>query len=192
MVDLKGKKFGKLTVIERFGSGRREGVFWLCKCACGKEKIINGRSLRNGNTKSCGCLLGNYNRLNPGLSNMRKTIINYKNSAKKRGFEYKLTEEQFHKITQKDCFYCGAKPNNKSKHKGRNGIYLYNGIDRVDNTKGYIIGNAVPCCKRCNHAKKDYTLREFQDWIKKVYKTSIKGQILKMFPSLEKKDGSDR
>jgi len=175
MIDLKGKRFGKLTVIERYGSGKHGGLYWLCKCDCGNEKVIRGYSLRNNTIKSCGCLNG-Y-KLNSGISNMRKTIINYKANAKKRGLEYNLTEEQFKNITQKDCFYCGAKPNNISKHKRHNGSYIYNGIDRVDNTKGYIIGNAVPCCKRCNQAKKDYTLREFQDWIKKVYKTSIGRQI---------------
>ena len=54
-----GQRFGKLQVIAR--SEPPEGVndagtFWLCKCDCGNEKIIMGKSLREGHTRSCGCL----------------------------------------------------------------------------------------------------------------------------------------
>ena len=44
-----------------------------------------------------------------------------------------------------------------------------NGLDRVDNNKGYTIDNVVPCCKRCNYAKNNQTPREFKEWVKKVY-----------------------
>jgi len=49
--NLINKKFGRLTVLEF-----AENYKWLCKCECGKEKIVYGCSLRSGNTKSCGCL----------------------------------------------------------------------------------------------------------------------------------------
>lgn len=56
--DLTGQRFGRLTVMDFVGyktykSGRRR--LWKCKCDCGKEKIIEGASLRNGDTTSCGC-----------------------------------------------------------------------------------------------------------------------------------------
>jgi hypothetical protein len=38
------------------------------------------------------------------------------------------------------------------------GKYVYNGIDRLDNTKGYTIDNIVPCCYKCNVLKKDFTI----------------------------------
>lgn len=53
--DMTGQKFGKLTVIKEAGrSGRK--IDWLCQCECGNQKIINGGSLRQGLTKSCGCI----------------------------------------------------------------------------------------------------------------------------------------
>lgn len=63
MNDLKGKRFGRLTVIkylykkERIIKGKRNGYFYyyLCKCDCGKEKIVNDKNLLRGATKSCGC-----------------------------------------------------------------------------------------------------------------------------------------
>ena len=61
MIDLTGQVFDKLTVIDCAGKlvGRR--YFWNCKCECGNVKAILGTSLRNGNTKSCGC--GKYDGL---------------------------------------------------------------------------------------------------------------------------------
>ena len=55
IIDETGKKYGLLTVLKRYGYYNRM-VTWLCKCNCGKEIVVVGASLRNGNTKSCGCL----------------------------------------------------------------------------------------------------------------------------------------
>lgn len=53
--DMTGLSFGRLTVIRR--DGRQNGrPAWLCECECGKTKTIDGKSLRLGCTKSCGCL----------------------------------------------------------------------------------------------------------------------------------------
>ena len=50
-----GRKFGRLVALKLVGT-RKYCAMWLCKCDCGNEKIVNGYNLRNGNTKSCGCL----------------------------------------------------------------------------------------------------------------------------------------
>lgn len=50
-----GNKYGKLTVLER-AQTKKKGVHWHCRCECGNEVDVLGTSLRNGNTKSCGCL----------------------------------------------------------------------------------------------------------------------------------------
>ena len=55
LVDLTGKQFGRLTVIERFGSSKNGSPLWLCDCECGEKTIVLGDSLRTGKTKSCGC-----------------------------------------------------------------------------------------------------------------------------------------
>lgn len=174
-IDLTGKRFGRWTVIRRSYPNKYNHSRWLCKCECGKERIVIGYSLSSGNTKSCGCLqkerTSESRRLPSGVASMRNTMSNYKVGAEKRGLEWSLSEEQFKEITQKDCHYCGAKPNNNSKGShGNNGNYVYNGLDRIDNFKGYTKDNIVPCCKTCNFAKGDLTLQEFKDWIRKVYK----------------------
>ena len=55
-IDLVGQKFGRLLVLQFIDKNKWRDSFWLCKCDCGKEKIILGKSLKNGDTKSCGCL----------------------------------------------------------------------------------------------------------------------------------------
>ncbi len=55
-IDLTGQKFGRLTIIRRINDDKRGQSYWLCKCNCGEEKVIHGSSLKNGGTKSCGCL----------------------------------------------------------------------------------------------------------------------------------------
>ena len=56
--DLTGRVFNHLTVIERDLS--KKGTYWLCQCDCGNPILTSVRAcnLKNGNTKSCGCLRG--------------------------------------------------------------------------------------------------------------------------------------
>ena len=53
--DLSGNRYGRLEVLSYSHSENRT-AFWLCRCDCGELKAANGYSLRNGATKSCGCL----------------------------------------------------------------------------------------------------------------------------------------
>jgi hypothetical protein len=55
-IDLTGQTFGRLTVIERAPSNGSRDARWKCLCTCGTEKTICSLSLRNGDTKSCGCI----------------------------------------------------------------------------------------------------------------------------------------
>ena len=50
-----GNIYGYLTVIERAES-KNNRAMWLCNCKCGNQVIVAGKLLRNGHTKSCGCL----------------------------------------------------------------------------------------------------------------------------------------
>jgi len=54
--DLTGQKFNKLTVINREPNTKSGQTMWKCQCDCGNFVIVNGRDLKNGHTKSCGCL----------------------------------------------------------------------------------------------------------------------------------------
>ena len=52
---LAGQKFGRWTVLSFHGVQRRYSS-WLCRCDCGTERVVISRSLKNGTSKSCGCL----------------------------------------------------------------------------------------------------------------------------------------
>jgi hypothetical protein len=54
--DLTGKKFGRLTVIERMPNNANNKVVWRCKCDCGNEAVVIGSRLYTGKTVSCGCV----------------------------------------------------------------------------------------------------------------------------------------
>ena len=57
LIDLTGERFGRLTVLERdTNQDQSRSVYWKCLCDCGNEVSVRSRSLRNGDTKSCGCL----------------------------------------------------------------------------------------------------------------------------------------
>lgn len=54
--DETGNVYGRLIVISLSGKDNRGQCVWLCRCSCGNEKIVKGEKLRQGQTKSCGCL----------------------------------------------------------------------------------------------------------------------------------------
>jgi len=167
-IDETGHRYGKLVVIEQAGSDKH-GAKWLCRCDCGKETTILGYSLRHGSTKSCGCLQGSP--LPKGVAAFNHLYSGRERMAKKEGHKWELTKEQVHFLSKQLCHYCGAEPAQIHSGRGRtNGPYIYNGIDRVDNSCGYTMDNVVPCCKVCNFAKKAKTVKEFTDWVTRVYK----------------------
>lgn len=51
-----GNRYGRLTVIRYDHTDKRQGAYWLCACDCGCTSVVKGNRLRNGKTKSCGCL----------------------------------------------------------------------------------------------------------------------------------------
>jgi len=54
LIDLTGKRFGRLTVIARVGS-RKSHAIWRCRCDCGTERAVLSSNLRCGASASCGC-----------------------------------------------------------------------------------------------------------------------------------------
>lgn len=55
-IDLTGQVFGRLRVISKSELRKDNRVCWNCICECGTERVIMGKSLVGGKTKSCGCL----------------------------------------------------------------------------------------------------------------------------------------
>src|SRR2546430_15585796 len=55
--DLKGERFGRLTVLGRDGRDTSGHICWRCRCSCGREVVVVGTSLRLQRTRSCKCLM---------------------------------------------------------------------------------------------------------------------------------------
>lgn len=179
--DVTGLKFNKLIVNEwlgfkNVGNQNKRRSIYKCTCECGNTCEVAQNDLSSGNVKSCGCLVkqgSSYKGDN--YSNISAVMNNYIQSAKRFNREFNLKREDFIKLITDNCYYCGDSPKTEkisyNKHKN---VLLYNGIDRVDNTKGYTIDNTVTCCTECNFMKKDMTKEHFLKIIEKIYTCRIK------------------
>lgn len=168
--DLSGQVIRNWKVIEDTGKRIRRDPIWKCICLkCNKEWEVSGNSLRNksSNCKEC------YYKIIPGKKRIKTSkeqvesqlYARYKCEAKNRSLQFSLTKLEFINYIYKECFYCGKEKSSYQKSEIDKDIIYYNGIDRVDNLKGYELTNCVTCCKQCNVKKKSIT----PDMIKKAY-----------------------
>lgn len=168
-----GERFGKLLVVKLIRKTENSSSIYLCKCDCGNDTEVHYNSLISGRTTSCCCVGYNTGKKEKGQWSFTSLFNSYKSCAKKRGLIFSLNREEFKNMTKQNCFYCGKEPSNIFNTKGSNGCYIYNGIDRVDNTKGYILDNCVTCCELCNRMKLTLPLNSFLEHILKIYSYSI-------------------
>jgi hypothetical protein len=157
-----------------------------CQCDCGNRKFIRMQNILKGMTTSCKCFSlemhsqlmksdrhPKSNKLPDGVARRNNLYALYKNSAKKRNLVWDLSIEEFEFLNKQDCVYCGCPPSQSYKSQNNTGDYIYNGIDRIDSSKGYLKENCQSCCGICNFAKRERTNEEFLDWVKKVYERSV-------------------
>lgn len=168
--DILGQRFGSLVAI-RFVELRNypcnpkhRKAFWEFQCDCGKVKVIGSGEVVAGKVVTCGC-----RGLEDWQSNFNLLYRQIEYSAKRRGLSWELTKEQVLFITKQNCFYCDKEPSSVHRDPKYRGQYVYNGIDRVDNTRGYTIDNVVPCCEGCNRKKLTDGVDDFRDWVVRVY-----------------------
>jgi len=155
-----GKRFGRLLVLaETKGVKGAHARQCHCLCDCGEEVTVNRPNLDSGATTSCGCYKVEMQSLQPGLAARNKVIAQYKLSARRRNLDYAISDDEMDIFFLNDCHYCGAAPARTMTTPA--GSFTYNGIDRVDNDRGYVIGNVVTCCADCNYAKRLLSREDF-------------------------------
>ena len=164
-IDETGNRYGRLVVISLDESGPFDELGWICVCDCGNQLTVRGSSLRDGDTKSCGCWKRDVNKLPKGEAMFRQVYLGYKNGAETRKLSWNLSREYTKEIMAQNCFYCGEPPSMSRNRDGANGDFTHNGIDRWDNSLGYSTENCVPCCQNCNHAKTNMRAEEFIAWV---------------------------
>lgn len=83
----------------------------------------------------------------------------YITSADNRGLVFKISKCVFSILTDRACYICGKKTTKEHQ----------NGLDRIDNSIGYLENNVHPCCGNCNYMKKNYTYKNFIDKCVMIY-----------------------
>jgi hypothetical protein len=158
-----GEKFYMLTAIEFIrteilpGENRLCAV-WLWQCECGNKIEKSARAVKRGYVKSCGCHVN------------RGSIVLARAIWKKTYADGDITLERFMELSQLPCFYCGVVRYNKPTLRGNH--FEYNGLDRLDSNGYHDENNVVPCCWPCNKIKTNIHMKDFLEWIRKVYHTT--------------------
>jgi hypothetical protein len=83
----------------------------------------------------------------------------YITSAENRGLVFKIGKAVFSILTNGSCYICGKKTTKDHQ----------NGLDRIDNSIGYLENNVYPCCGNCNYMKKNYNYKRFIDKCVSIY-----------------------
>lgn len=168
--NLTGQRFNRVTVLGLVKINNESR--WHCICDCGTEFVVRGGALVNGNTKSCGCYAKERVKArfkkNDLPSSFNLLVSRYRHKAKQRGYCFLLTHEQCLALVQASCHYCGVEPQREIKGATCDNSFIYNGIDRVNNSIGYTYENCVPCCTTCNQAKSSLTEEQFLAWVMRV------------------------
>lgn len=136
------EKFGKLLVIRSSGEKARGWDLWLCRCDCGNEKIIDGRSLVYGLTLSCGCLRGRDAKHGDCKNNESAPIYRLWGRIKERC--YSPNKDGYHRYGGRGIKVCDEWLNDYEAFKKwaiESGFKKGLQIDRKDNGGNYEPGN---------------------------------------------------
>ena len=101
-----GLRFERLVVVKETQKTKDGHKKWLCVCDCGNQTIVDGRDLRRGKTRSCGCLLHEYSK-------------NQKNN-----FKHGDNHIRLYKIWVNMRDRCNRKKNKNYKNYGGRGIHV--------------------------------------------------------------------
>lgn len=177
--ELKGKKFNYLKLqepINRMVNGVNR-IFWQCQCDCGQTAEYREDYITNNKAQSCGCKhprnnKGNQHSLWRGKGQLNGQYISMiRCSAKKRDIEYNVTTEYLWDIFQKQdgkCALSGMPINFESYRNKQAGAIQTASLDRIDSSKGYIVGNLQWIHKDINLMKNHFHQQYFIEICKKI------------------------
>jgi hypothetical protein len=132
MIDLTGQKFGKLIVLKRMDNNKWGNPRWLCLCDCKKETIVNSSDIRDGHTKSCGCLVTKHGQKIGGkTSPIYITWYHMIDRCTNPNHKY------YHSYGGRGITVCERWKIFSNFHKDMGEVPKGLQIDRIDNDKGY-------------------------------------------------------
>jgi hypothetical protein len=171
--DFTGQKFGLLTAIQPTGLYRGSFQIWDFRCQCGKIVRRVPADVRavvaRGHIAACPDCRKPSRTLDTDETVIRRIYHQYQNGARRRHLEFSLTIDELKVLIAGNCYYCGAQPSRHYQRGPKSHSLLVNGIDRMNNAIGYTTENVVSCCWRCNRAKCDMPLSDWNDWLDHIW-----------------------
>lgn len=162
-IDIRYQVFGRLTVVECLGKRyNTSSLYWRCKCECGNSVIVQGCSLKNGSTQSCGCYAKERASMTHTIHGMSKFP------------EYNIWRGMIHRchdIKDKDYIRYGSRGIHVCDRWRESIKNFYEdmgprpkgvSIDRIDNDKGYCKENCRWATDREQHINK-HSILKFDD-----------------------------
>lgn len=200
--DISGQRFGKLVAlhyVETIKKTRR----YLCQCDCGNQKVLTRKLLVRGDTKSCGCDWFKSNKKHASWKGYEDIPLDFFNTiirgAKSRNIEFNITIEYLWELfikQDKKCKLSGLGLQFAKIRKDKKSQTC--SVDRIDSSKGYVVGNVqwvhktinimknklhekdfLYFCKMISESNKDRFTMDSDGWRKYIHVKS----------SLPKKDG---
>ena len=174
IIDLRNQRFGKLVVVSYAGirSKKDPCSLWLCRCDCNNTKIVRSDLLKEGMTKSCGCLYARKGEKSPGwkgYNGLSKTVVTrIRHDAKQRNIPFNLTLEFLWRLyikQNKKCALTGIVIDFGTTGRDRNRTAS---LDRINSENGYTKGNVQWVHKDVNFSKQDMSQKEFITMCNKV------------------------
>jgi 5-methylcytosine-specific restriction endonuclease McrA len=152
-----GYRQGLWTIVDLIPKEKKA----LLRCECGYEGWKFLSNLSSHKSQGCkSCML---------QTPAHKTYLSVIRTASRRSISWDIPEDTWIELAQQECYYCGSEPGNMISDYG----FKYNGLDRVDSSKGYSLTNVVTSCKICNRAKSDMLQKDFYKWIGRAYEQII-------------------
>lgn len=181
MIDLIGKQFGELIAHTCVRKNSRD--YWECKCSCGNQTMVRWDHLTKGNTKSCGCLHrrnGNKSPFFKGYGEISLDFFNHIKRASLKPQKYRnvktfdvtieyvwqlyLGQNRRCALTKRDIAF--------TERTGSRSRRCSASLDRIDSTKGYIIGNVQWVHKDVNVMKNDFPQSYFVEICREIAKNN--------------------
>ena len=153
-VEMIGKKFGLLEVVNNGGKDDKGHLMYECLCECGNIKKIHGTHLRSGRTVSCGC----KNKLKTIGSDYWYRIIHggVKRRISRSKLEINITKDYVYNLFLEQKGLCKLSGLPITLPKSWRDREHSASLDRIDSTKGYVVGNVQWVHKMVNVMKNTF------------------------------------
>lgn len=167
--DLSGKRFGKLLVKSVHSRSRNGHIRWSCVCDCGGSHDVLSTHLLSGKITHCGCIQyrGKSNKLWSGCGeisgNFWTSLVRGANGLKgRKPIEFEITIEYIWDLFLKQNRKCALSglpiwfPNTTTQTQSKTAS-----LDRIDSSKGYVMGNVQWVHKDINKMKNSFSQEYF-------------------------------